>query len=164
MMDVGVRLVRALESAIHRQWESFALAQGVTVDGIGGRLRLYGELRGHRVDVMHEPETGGIVVSVDLLMPLPPDCWIAARSSAGEGAPLGDLILDSLVVAGGDVAALRSRIDFEKARPVLLELLAGHPGSRVSRGTVELKVPFTPGATLAAKVALGLEVCGVLSG
>ncbi len=120
----------------------------------------------HVVVDEHQPRRGVYrsVVHTRLTPSLPRRTRVQRRElEHGEEDVLGDLILDSLLVSRTrDRRELAKRLGHDSVRGPLLEVVHGHPGSRVERHWVHLHVDgslcgLTPSVRLAVELAEELQ-------
>lgn len=145
----AVALAVALRDRFEAPWKALGEAHGLTaVDTPDARV-FEGEVGGASVRVEQARLAGGDVplrVRVVLTRPLPPGTELVhIDRGKGPSAALADPILGAQVHAvSTDPDALSTRLSRDAVRGPLLEVVHGHPGSRVTSEAVELLVVPAP--------------------
>jgi len=105
-----------------------------------------GEVEGVRLEVFEARKRSrySCFVRAPLLRPLPPETRVIRgrknRPPPRSARPLGDMILDPLLVASSsDMPALSARLSRPVVHGPLLEIVHGHPGSRLTETHIELR-------------------------
>lgn len=139
-LDEVVELADALIHAQMGPWAAYAARNKLNFhDDLGF---VTGKLRGVRIKISEvRPTYRGKLytrIQAHLDRPLPARTHIVhADLGSGQGATLGDPVLDSMVhVATDDIEVLRQRLATEAVRGPLLEIVHGQPTSHVDATTI----------------------------
>ncbi|RME28774.1 MAG: hypothetical protein D6798_01600 [Deltaproteobacteria bacterium] len=152
MLEVATRLSRALATAFREPWVLLAQDRGLDLDETGAATVLKGRVDGIgsegvpvSIRVRRGPEHVGTHLRVGLPRPLPGKLtlFLKEEGKEGGGIGLGDLVLDTAVQAAAiDPDAGRRLVaaadPADDIHGLLLGLLHGHPGSRVTATEIVL--------------------------
>ena len=154
-LALGAQLVSALDRAIGDPWQILAEvstltlnAQKTCLEGHYGGVAIRAEIRPPK-----EKKSLHTRIYAWIDPPLPADTSVRHKAKLTDGHELDDAILDKMVRAkSSDLAALRERICTDDARGPLLEILHGHPNSKLGSDKIMLWVRGHVGVDLQAHV------------
>ncbi len=164
-----VELIRALDGALSRPWSRMAEREGLSLRRSRRRTRVEGQWGGLNLTAVADSGGGGDPcrsrIQVGIPGELPRGLWITRRD---EDAPAGCLDLPDPVV--GHMLCVRCQrpelavelLDDDDLRAALLEVVHGHPGSRVQGDAVVLEVDQFLGEAIEEKVAMAVNLARAL--